>query len=151
MKKDSNRRNDWNLVPQTKIQSKIILLSAGTALVIGITNGSVIYTLIRNNFEFLNSALPLTEATSVALYEELLKIKSYLFVSSIIFVLLSFLGALYISHRIAGPVYHIKKILHDYQKNNNLQARVKLRPDDDLHDLAEAINQVLDQQQGKKD
>lgn len=51
-------------------------------------------------------------------------------------------GSLLITHRMAGPVYHIKRDLGEVSAGN-LDVSIKLRDKDDLKDLAESINMVL--------
>ncbi|MFC1668029.1 hypothetical protein ACFL1T_01435 [Chlamydiota bacterium] len=55
------------------------------------------------------------------------------------------------SHRIAGPVFRIKRCLEEFISGNN-SVRVYLRKNDFLHDLAEKFNQLMDrfEKEGKK-
>ncbi|MFA4991537.1 MAG: methyl-accepting chemotaxis protein [Candidatus Omnitrophota bacterium] len=71
-------------------------------------------------------------ATNMAL------IRNLLLVSPLVFVL-----ALLFSHKIAGPVYRIEKDLGEIQKGN-LGLKIKLRQNDELVDLAEAINALTE-------
>jgi len=52
--------------------------------------------------------------------------------------------SVFISHKIAGPVYLLKKSLQDITEGN-LNFKVKLRKWDDLKDLAEHINQLVEE------
>ncbi|MFH1790536.1 MAG: methyl-accepting chemotaxis protein [Candidatus Omnitrophota bacterium] len=52
-------------------------------------------------------------------------------------------GAVFLSHRIAGPIYRIKKDL-DSVADGNFALRIRLRKTDELKDVADAINKVLD-------
>ena len=51
--------------------------------------------------------------------------------------------SIYITHKIAGPLYRLKKSLHMI-KEGNLDVNVKLRKGDDLQDLAEHVNMLVD-------
>ncbi len=62
--------------------------------------------------------------------------------STIFFALLAMVSAL-LSHRIAGPIYHIERICREIKKGDK-QARVRLRQGDALADLAEEFNSMLD-------
>jgi methyl-accepting chemotaxis protein len=53
------------------------------------------------------------------------------------------LNALRLSHRIAGPMYRIKRTLEAVQ-NGNLAIRANLRRGDELQDLATDLNEFLD-------
>jgi methyl-accepting chemotaxis protein len=50
--------------------------------------------------------------------------------------------SLYISHQIAGPAYHISKILKEWRKGN-ITSRISLRKNDSLKELATDINLTL--------
>ena len=51
--------------------------------------------------------------------------------------------SIYITHKIAGPLYRLKKSLYMI-KEGNLNVKVKLRKGDDLKDLAEYVNMLVD-------
>ena len=51
--------------------------------------------------------------------------------------------SIYITHKIAGPLYRLKKFLFMITKGN-LDVKVKLRKGDDLKDLAEHVNILVD-------
>ncbi len=55
--------------------------------------------------------------------------------------------SIFITHRIAGPVYRFKKVLAEIS-SGNLDISVKLRDKDDLKDLAEEFNLVIDDLRG---
>ena len=51
--------------------------------------------------------------------------------------------SIYITHKIAGPLYRLKKSLFMITEGN-LDVKVKLRKGDDLKDLAEQVNMLVD-------
>jgi len=53
------------------------------------------------------------------------------------------LGGLIVSHRLAGPIYQIKKNLLEFKKNQKFK-RIVLRDKDYFKDLADVINDVFD-------
>ena len=55
--------------------------------------------------------------------------------------------SIFITHRIAGPVYRFKKVLAEIS-SGNLDISIKLRDKDDLKDLAEEFNLVIDDLRG---
>lgn len=57
-------------------------------------------------------------------------------------LLLSFLFCLYLSHRIAGPIYRLKQTLNSVREGN-APDRVKLRKNDYFPDLEETLNLTL--------
>lgn len=62
--------------------------------------------------------------------------------STIFFALLAMISAL-LSHRIAGPIYHIERICREVKKGDK-QARVRLRKGDAFFDLADEFNSMMD-------
>jgi hypothetical protein len=50
--------------------------------------------------------------------------------------------SLFFSHKMAGPIYKIKKILTEYTNNEKVEA-ITLRKGDFFHDLAHLINKAL--------
>jgi len=52
--------------------------------------------------------------------------------------------SIFITHKIAGPVYRFKKTLAEISAGN-LEVKIRLRKNDDLQDLAEDINSVVDE------
>lgn len=65
---------------------------------------------------------------------------------SILYLLLIAIFGLFISHKMAGPVYRIKKTLQDAAdgKIDIKELEFKLRKRDELQDLVEALNKFLD-------
>ncbi len=55
--------------------------------------------------------------------------------------------SIFITHRIAGPVYRFKKVLAEIS-GGNLDISIKLRDKDDLKDLAEEFNLVISELRG---
>lgn len=51
--------------------------------------------------------------------------------------------SIFITHKIAGPLYRLKKSLSEINEGN-LDVKVKLRKRDDLKDLAEQVNMLVD-------
>lgn len=51
--------------------------------------------------------------------------------------------AIYLSHRIAGPIFNINRSLGEVARGN-FSLRIRLRKTDELQDVASNINKVLD-------
>lgn len=66
--------------------------------------------------------------------------------TSILYLALILIFGLFISHKMAGPVYRIKKTLSEINEGNIKLEDVKfqLRQRDELHDLVDALNEFLD-------
>ncbi len=57
--------------------------------------------------------------------------------------LLMLILSVFVSHKIAGPIYRTEKDLDEILKGD-YSRRIKLREGDDLQELADAINKILD-------
>ena len=62
---------------------------------------------------------------------------------AMIFVLvLSFLGTILFSHRVAGPIYRLEKAAEDVVKGNF--NRIRLRKNDEFKEIETTVNQIVD-------
>jgi HAMP domain-containing protein len=57
-------------------------------------------------------------------------------------------AALFVTHRAAGSVYHMKRVI-DEIKSGNTRERVHLREKDEFQDLARSFNAMMDEVQKK--
>ena len=60
-------------------------------------------------------------------------------------LILSSIAALYLSHRIGGPIYQINLVL-DKRLAGNKEIRIKTRKNDFFHELVEKLNTILDEE-----
>lgn len=70
-----------------------------------------------------------------------------LFLLGVTIAIVTFI-CLFVSHQIAGPAYHIAKIMKTIREGD-MTARVNLRKDDSLKDLAKEINITLTVLEGR--
>jgi methyl-accepting chemotaxis protein len=125
-----------------KFQTKYILLT----LLLLIT-----YTLLFVAILFIPhlisvaSDLPVAEQTQSAKTLLLLHAKVWPALG-IVIAIMSVLSV-FISHKVAGPAYRIKKTLSEIAKGD-LSRSIKLRDGDDLQDVAVHINALLDELRG---
>lgn len=71
---------------------------------------------------------------------------------SILYIILIIVFGLFISHKMAGPIYRIKKTL-DMATKGQIDIKTlefKLRKKDELQDLVDSLNKFLDSIYGKK-
>ena len=115
--------------------------AAGLALILG--NALVFYYYIRENYELLIELSPMDDSTKAQLYRELYEIIIKLSLVGCGFVIVSMLIGVVISHRTAGPMYHFKRVFNEL-KNGKTSSRIRLRPNDDFQDVAQAFNEMMD-------
>ncbi len=113
---------------------------------------AVLFGMVLFGYQFLTFLQNIFKDHPVLLqrvYEEGPKLLYPLIIkSTIFFALLAMISAL-LSHRIAGPVYHLEKVCKEI-KQGNKQIRVKLRKGDALSDLADEFNSMLDYLTGEE-
>ena len=68
--------------------------------------------------------------------------KVYLSLSAVVFVLLMVFG-LFLSHRIAGPLHHMQRVMRLVQRSEGDGARVHLRDGDFFTEIEEVINETI--------
>jgi len=121
------------------LQFRYIGLVFGLALIASLVTG---WTVFATGWHFLGEKLasvyPQGRLVYVLRATNLALIRNLLLISPLIFIL----GLLF-SHKIAGPVYRIEKTLGDIAKGN-LGLKIRLRDGDELVDLADMINNLVE-------
>lgn len=85
---------------------------------------------------------PLTERAEAA--EILLILHNRVWPALLVVIMLLGSLSIFISHKIAGPLYRLKKALQEITEGN-LDTRVTLRKGDELRDMAEHINHLAEE------
>jgi methyl-accepting chemotaxis protein len=128
-----------NYFIEKKFQTKYLLLTVILLLVYTLLFLTIIFApyMLTLYFDY-----PIDQKAEAARAILLLHGKIWPWVAGVII----FFGviSLFISHKIAGPVYRLKKSLQDITEGN-LNFKVKLRKWDDLKDLAEHFNQLVEE------
>ncbi len=126
-----------NYFVEKKFQTKYILLTILLLLTYTLMFVTIIFApyILTLYFDY-----PLSEKTDAARALLLLHAKIWPWIGGIII----FFGAvsIFISHKIAGPLFRLKKSL-DRITEGDLDVVIKLRKWDDLKDLAEHINMLV--------
>lgn len=119
---------------------------------------SMIYPIvIYNIFEFFikaateyqknPSALTMTPEKVKALQNQVLVVLGVL---QLIFLGITFILTIFISHRIAGPLYKLKKAMEDVAKGN-FDLRISFRQNDHFKDVQDTFNEMVQAVGLKKD
>lgn len=137
------RRKITNLLLYPKFQLKYIFLLFMSSLVLVSGISVVFYRYISENYSLLVELSPMTDVVKTQLAAELNFILYLISFGSLIFLgLVSVLG-LVLSHRVAGPIFNISRVLSEIREGNR-QARITLRPKDEFQQLANEVNKTLD-------
>lgn len=142
-KKTDSGRTLRGVLVNPRLQLKFIALSGGAALVVGGVFFGVVYYFVKENYELLVNLSPMSEEARVQLQKELKLLWATMLLFYFLFSVVCSLVALLYSHKIAGPLYKITKFLENFARHPN-DERIKLRPHDELKELAATINKVLD-------
>ena len=93
----------------------------------------------------LSSDAPLAEQTEAA--KTLLVLHGSIWPALGVVILIMSALSIFITHKMAGPVYRFKQTLAEITRGN-LDVSIKLREKDDLKDLAEEFNMVISELRG---
>ena len=126
-----NRRKIKNLLINPQFQLKYIFWLTWTGLMLFIFFAINLYVHIKENYSILVDLSPMTPEAKHQLYYELDALVVKLSVGSLVF--LSGCGdtGLVMSHRAAGPLFHMKRVFEAIRSGKRSE-RVHLRPKDDF-------------------
>jgi signal peptidase II len=136
----TNRRKKYYI--NNKIQIKYAVLSI--AMLIAYTLLFLIALFGPPIFLFSSSDVPLAVRAEAA--NSVLLINSYLWPSIGAIILIFGAFSIFVTHRMAGPLYAIEKVIGRIM-DSDLSARVRLRKNDDLQEFGQAMNRMLDKQE----
>lgn len=123
----------------TRFQKKLLFLVFIAALVPATIVALCMYYLI---FSLLAWQIAIPEAIAANVMPVLTKVNIVMVVSLPLVLLIIWVFALGLSHRIAGPVWRIEREL-DERIAGTKHGPIRLRPKDELKSLAEKLNKLL--------
>ncbi len=100
-------------------------------------------------FYLMAQQLGIPESIAYNLIPVLHKINLILLLGIPVISLVILIWGVFISHRIAGPIYRLEKDLEKVA-NGDFSWRIKIRKKDELHSVAEGINKILKKMEEKK-
>jgi signal transduction histidine kinase len=128
-----HKRKIRNFLIKRPMQLRITLGFVGLALAAVIIGELLVYQV----FWPLTTALP--RDTAMIIRPQLVTIVFWYSVPVLLFVIV---GGIVITHRFAGPVYHIERKLDKLLQGEPIEL-IRLRKGDELKELAEKINAVF--------
>lgn len=143
---ESRRRKLKNYWLNSQFQGRYIRALLASSCIAMVLYGVVFYRHVKENYDTLVKISPMPDESKEQLYKELNDIIMYLSASSAVFLVLVALIGLIYSHRVAGPLFKIKSVCKDIC-DGNVNARIKLRPNDEFRDVAEQLNKMIDKLQ----
>jgi methyl-accepting chemotaxis protein len=117
-----------------------LVVASGVAIMLFAFVG--LYILSTRLIEVLETAAPGADVSFLVINEinHILVLYAPLVAASLV---TSWVAALYLSNRIAGPVYNMERVLDEFAEGKKT-SRIVLRKDDFMGTLAERINRALD-------
>jgi len=144
----AKNRSIKNILINPAYQLKYVMWVSTAGLTLIAINAVVFYHYIKENYAILVDLSPMDDEAKAQLYRELHDILIKLGIFGFLFVAVTAVIGIKMSHRTAGPLYHFKRVFGDI-KGGKLDARVRLRPGDDFKDVANAFNDMMDAVQKK--
>jgi HAMP domain-containing protein len=82
-------------------------------------------------------------------YRDLFNFGVALGLATLLIVAIVAVWALVLTHRAAGSVYHIKRVIEEI-RSGNIKERIHLRPKDEFQDVAKSFNEMMDELQKER-
>lgn len=144
MVENSKKRRSWYHIVNKKLQLKYLKF---VTLAIFVSMSVVWLSVYANFYVFKKFTALSSYETEVLNYLFLERINYYFIAEIIIFVILGAVFSLFISHKIAGPLYRIEKEIRNLTEGGADVKKINLRKGDELEELAGLINKLIDKTQ----
>ncbi|OGS46564.1 MAG: hypothetical protein A2539_01665 [Elusimicrobia bacterium RIFOXYD2_FULL_34_15] len=116
-----------------------------------IISGVLIFMLLLVEYHtYLTINLAIPNLLTSAVGEQIKQIHFWLIVNGTVYALFIGVVSIYISHKIAGPIFKIKKQLKEILETGDTSKKIFLRKGDELADLVEVINEYISKSTIKK-
>ena len=129
-------------------QGRLILLFMLGAFGSALFNGYLYYAYVDDSYSFIFRYSTLSQELIQQRHRDLLVFGLALAAASLLVTMILAVWALVLTHRAAGAVYHIKKVMGEISAGD-MSRRVHLRKKDEFQELAVAFNQLMDKLQAK--
>lgn len=111
------------------------------AILIGAVLAVVIFLMEAHAFLVIRMVEP--DTTNPILLEPLKSLQLWMLASGLIFMVVIPILSIFVSHKIAGPLFRFEKTLRDAVNSEGPVPPIHLRKGDELQSLADLINQLL--------
>ncbi|MDD5688567.1 MAG: hypothetical protein PHE88_12130 [Elusimicrobia bacterium] len=113
--------------------------------------GALIFMLLVVEYHtFLTIKLALPNILSTSVGAQIKEIHLWLIINGLVYALFIGVISIYMSHKIAGPIFKIKKDLREIIDTGNTNKQIFIRKGDELNDLVALINELLQKVEIKK-
>ena len=127
-------------------QRKFLLVLSVSMVLPALFVGGALYYLI---FTLAAEQLGVPESIACNLFPVIEKINLILLVGIPPLFTLLILWGMILSHRFAGPLLRLEREIRDMASRGDFGRRLRVRKNDDLRPIADAVNTLLDKAEGK--
>ena len=142
------KRSKKNLWLMPGFQGRLLLLFIFCGLTCAFVNGYLYYSYVDASYAFILRYSTLSQDLIAQRHMDLLIFSVALAAGSLVITLILAVWALVLTHRAAGAVYAVKKVIGEIRAGDPTR-RVHLRKKDEFKDLAAAFNEMMDELQTK--
>lgn len=140
------QRSKKNILIMPGFQGRMVFLIILVGFVCTVLNAYLYYAYVVDSYDFIFKYSSLPQEVMDARYRDLFVFGAVLALANFLVILVIAIWALFITHRAAGSVYHINRVI-DEIRSGNVGERVHLRDKDEFQDVAESFNQMMDELQ----
>lgn len=148
MTNPKEQRSKKSILIDRDFQGRIVFFIVLAGFVCIAINAYLYYSYVVDSYDFILKHSSLPQEIIDERYRELYSLWVSLSLLDLLIILVIATWALVITHRAAGPVYHIKRVIAEI-RSGNTKARVHLREKDEFQDLAKSFNEMMDELQKK--
>lgn len=149
MSDQKKQRTKKNILIMPGFQGRMILLVVFVGLTCTAINGYLYYSYVVDSYDFILRHTALSQEIKNQRYDDLFVFGVSLAIATLVATLIIAVWALTVTHRAAGSVYHMKRVI-DEIRSGNVGARVRLREKDEFQDLARSFNEMMDDLQKRR-
>jgi nitrogen fixation/metabolism regulation signal transduction histidine kinase len=143
---EKKQRTLKNILISPRYQGRMAALVFFAGLACAALNAYLYYSYVVDSYDFIFRYSSMPRDVIDARYRDLYTFGAALGVITVLLLLLVVSWVLIMTHRAAGAVYHMKKVVDEIRAGNH-EARVHLRERDEFQDFAESLNKMLDERQ----
>ena len=137
------QRSKKNILIIPGFQGRMILFVLLTGSICMVLNGYLYYSYVADSYAFILKYSTLPQELAAQRYRDLLVFGLSLAAATLVATLIFAVWALFVTHRAAGSVYHIGRVIEEIRAGN-VNQRVHLRENDEFQDVAKSFNEMVD-------
>jgi HAMP domain-containing protein len=148
MTEPKERRSKRTTLIDTGFQGRVVFVIVLVGILCIASTAYLCYAYVVDSYDFILTHSTLPKEIISDRYRDLNSLWLWLGLVNLLIILVIATWSLAITHRAAGSVYRMKRVIEEI-RSGNAGARIKLRKKDEFQDLAKSINAMLDEWQRK--